>query len=67
MVEETKAPPGFKAVGYPNVLTRQDDTMYVCQKCEPPWDTFNEAEARSHTEAGVHRPQLDASLTRPPR
>jgi hypothetical protein len=57
MAEEKKsAPAGFKAMPYPNLATRQDDTMYVCQKCEPPWDTFNEAEAKAHTEAGLHRP-----------
>jgi hypothetical protein len=67
MVEETKAPPGFKAVGYPNLRTLKDDTMYVCQDCNPLWDTFDLAQAKAHTEAGVHRPQLDAALTRPPR
>jgi hypothetical protein len=63
-MEETKAPAGFKAVPYPNVAMRTDDTMYVCQKCEPPWDTFDVAVAKAHTEAGIHRPDLDPQLTR---
>jgi hypothetical protein len=61
---EEKAPAGFKAVPYPNVLTRKDDTMYVCEKCEPAWDTFDVAAAKAHTTAGVHRPELDPQLTR---
>ncbi len=65
MVEETKVPMGFKVVPYPNLQTGKDDPMYVCQDCEPPWDTFDVAQAKAHTEAGVHRPELDPRLTRP--
>jgi len=66
MAEQTKtAPPGFKTVPYPNLVTLQDDTMYVCQECQPAWDTFDVAQAKAHTEAGVHRPELDRQLTRP--
>jgi hypothetical protein len=67
MAEETKAPAGFKAVPYPNVQTGRDDTMYVCQDCEPAWDTFDVQQAKAHTATGVHRPELDSQLTRPPR
>jgi hypothetical protein len=62
---EEKAPAGFKAVPYPNVTTRTDDIMYVCQKCQPPWDTFDVAVAEAHTAAGIHRPDLDPQLARP--
>jgi hypothetical protein len=63
MAEEIKAPVGFKAVPYPNVLTMTDDTMYVCQECQPAWDTFDLAVAKAHTAAGIHRPELDPILT----
>ncbi len=54
---ETKAPKGFKVVAYPNLLTLQDDTLYVCETCVPAWDTFNLDEAVAHTAADLHNPE----------
>jgi hypothetical protein len=49
-----KAPKGFDAVGYPNEVTGEVPTLYVCQTCHPPWDTFDQAEAEAHLTTEGH-------------
>jgi hypothetical protein len=57
MAEEKKVPEGFKALPYPNLETERDDTVYICEKCVPAWDTFDLEAAKAHAIAGRHNPQ----------
>jgi hypothetical protein len=58
MAETQTRSDGFKTVPYPNLETGKDDTLYVCTKCRPQWDTFDEAAAKAHAQGGVHNPEL---------
>lgn len=51
------APEGFKLVKYDTPHAGEVD-LFVCSKCKPQWDTYDRAEAKQHTEAGVHNPEL---------
>jgi hypothetical protein len=57
-MSETTRTDGFKTVPYPNLETGKDDTLYVCTKCRPQWDTFDEAAAKAHAQNGIHNPEL---------
>lgn len=52
MAEDTLE--GFKVAKYPNLVTGEDETLYVCNVCRPQWDTFDKAAARAHLAAGNH-------------
>jgi hypothetical protein len=56
-VPET-APQGIKAVPYPNLQTEKNDTLYVCEKCRPQWDTFDKVAAEAHAKTDIHNPEL---------
>lgn len=64
MVEE-KVPEGFKALPYPNLATFQDETVYICERCVPRWDTFDLEAAKAHASAGLHNPEAQLWRTGP--
>lgn len=47
-------PPGFDAVPYPDLERETTPTLYVCQTCHPPWDTFDPEAAVAHTSSPAH-------------
>jgi len=55
---ETARTDGIKLVPYPNLETGKNETLYVCTRCRPQWDTFDEAAAKAHVSTGVHNPEL---------
>ncbi len=60
VVEWTGTPsddvPGMVEKMYPDITGDEpvDVVLYVCETCEPQWDTFYRHLAEAHVEAGLH-------------